>query len=84
MPLFYELSIIFLLTVVVCTFVKLLKQPLTVGYILTGVLVGPFVLNILNHSDVIELFSRLGITALLFIVGLSLSPKVIKDIGRNE
>ncbi len=81
MPLFYELSVIFLITIVVCSFVKLLKQPLTVGYILTGVLVGPYVLNVLNHSDVIELFSKLGITALLFIVGLSLSPKVIKDIG---
>ena len=81
MPLFYELSIIFLITVVVCTFIKLFKQPLTVGYILTGVIVGPYALNIISHSDVIELFSKLGITALLFIVGLNLSPKVIKDIG---
>lgn len=61
---------------------KLFKQPLVVGYILSGILVGPYVLKILNSNEQIELFSKIGITILLFIVGLSLRPDTIKETGK--
>lgn len=61
---------------------RLLKQPLIIGYILAGIFAGPHILNILQSTEQIELFSRIGITVLLFIVGLSLSPKVIKEVGK--
>ena len=60
---------------------RYLKQPLIIGYIITGFLTGPYFLNILTSVEVVELFSKLGITALLFIVGLGLSPKVLKELG---
>ncbi|MCA9382225.1 cation:proton antiporter [Candidatus Dojkabacteria bacterium] len=61
---------------------RLLKQPLIVGYILAGVIVGPYLLNIVESTEEIELFSKMGIAILLFIVGLNLSPKVIKSEGK--
>ena len=78
---FYEISIILLIAFVVATIVRSLKQPLVIGYILTGLIVGPYFLNILTSTEVIELFSKLGITSLLFIVGLGLSPKVLRELG---
>jgi len=60
---------------------RYLKQPLVIRYILTGLIVGPYFLNILRSVEVVELFSKLGITALLFIVGLGLSSKVLKELG---
>nr|MBP7928245.1 cation:proton antiporter [Patescibacteria group bacterium] len=82
MDIFTEISVIFGIALLVSTVMRLLKQPLIIGYILTGVIVGPTFLNILRSTDVIELFSKLGITALLFIVGLGLNPKVIQELGK--
>lgn len=64
--------------------VRIFKQPLVVGYILSGILVGPYVLNVLHSTDEIELFSKIGISILLFIVGLSLNPETIKETGRSS
>jgi Kef-type K+ transport system membrane component KefB len=61
---------------------KLLRQPLVVGYILAGIFVGPNFLHLLVGTEHIELFSKIGITILLFIVGLSLNPNVIRQVGK--
>lgn len=82
MEIFYELSLIFILAAVVSLLMRAIKQPLIVGYIITGLLSGPYALGILNSVETIELFSKIGITVLLFIVGLNLSPKVIREVGK--
>jgi Kef-type K+ transport system membrane component KefB/Trk K+ transport system NAD-binding subunit len=79
---FTELSIILLITVVVTGFIKLLKQPAIIGYILSGILAGPFVFNIIGSHDTLFAFSQIGIALLLFLVGLNLNPRVIKDVGK--
>lgn len=81
MPVFIEISILLAITTVVTIFVRLIKQPLVVGYILAGIIAGPSVLNVLNATHELELFSKVGIVFLLFIVGLHLNPKVIKEVG---
>lgn len=60
---------------------QLIRQPLIIGHIITGLIVGPYFLNIVQSTQTIDLFSQLGIALLLFIVGLSLSPRVIKEVG---
>lgn len=82
MHIFVELSIILLLATVVSFVMRLIKQPLVVGYILAGILAGPYALNILKNTEYIELFSKIGIAVLLFIVGISLNPKTIKENGK--
>jgi Kef-type K+ transport system membrane component KefB len=52
-----------------------------VGYIATGIIVGPYLLNLIGSNEIIEIFSKLGIALLLFMVGLHLNPRVIKDVG---
>lgn len=81
MHIFVELSIILVVTTLIAFLMRLIKQPLVVGYILAGIVVGPYLLNILRSTEYIELFSKIGIAVLLFIVGLSLNPKTIKENG---
>lgn len=81
MNIFVEISALLAVTTLVTLVVRLLKQPLVVGYIIAGMLVGPYALNILNSTHELELFSKVGIVFLLFIVGLHLNPKVIKEVG---
>ncbi|MFH1445158.1 MAG: cation:proton antiporter, partial [Nanoarchaeota archaeon] len=79
---FIELSIIIILAVIVSGIMKLLKQPLIIGYIITGILAGPLLLNIVKSTDMVATLSQFGIVFLLFIAGLSLNPKMLKDVGK--
>lgn len=82
MEVFSEIALIIGLAAVVSFVMRLLKQPMIVGYIITGIIAGPYALDILHHKETIELFSKLGITMLLFIVGIHLSPQVMKEVGK--
>lgn len=88
--LFIELSLILAIGTAISIIMKLLKQPLIIGYILTGLLVGPTVLDIVRTAgetisvsgESLAFFSEMGIALLLFLVGLGLNPKVIKEVGK--
>lgn len=82
-----ELNIFILLAIVVVVAMILsfimneLKQPPIIGYIITGIITSPIFL-ITEFSDSVEVFSKIGVSFLLFIVGLGLNPSVIKDVGK--
>jgi len=82
MNIFIELTSLVIIATVCALIMRFLKQPLIVGYILAGILVGPQFLHTLQAKEHVELFSKIGITILLFIVGLSLNPKVIREVGK--
>lgn len=82
MSVFFELSAIVACAAAVSFAMRLLRQPLVVGYIATGILVGPYGLDILRAEGEMELFSKIGVAVLLFIVGLSLNPGIIREVGR--
>ncbi len=48
---------------------RALKQPALLGYLLAGLLIGPFGLNVFSNQEEIALLSELGIIFLLFTVG---------------
>ncbi|HEX4662565.1 MAG TPA: cation:proton antiporter [Candidatus Saccharimonadales bacterium] len=79
---FTQLSIVIVLVTIVATLVKVLRQPLILGYILTGLIIGPSLLHILPQSATFETFSNIGITLLLFIVGLGLNVATIRKHGK--
>jgi Kef-type K+ transport system membrane component KefB/Trk K+ transport system NAD-binding subunit len=79
---FVQFALIILVVLAVSVITRLLRQPLIIGYIFSGILVGPFVLNLIQESETLNVFSEMGIAFLLFIVGLHLSPKVIKEVGK--
>lgn len=58
-----------------------LKQPLILGYILAGVLIGPHtgILTIANVHD-IEMLAEIGVALLLFALGLEFSLKELKPV----
>lgn len=84
MILFVEISIIVAVAAIISLLMKFFKQPLIVGYIATGVIVGPYVFNILQAHNEIELFSKIGIAILLFLIGLTLNPDVMREVGKTS
>lgn len=59
----------------------LLKQPLIVAFIVAGIVVGPSALDLVNHHAPIALLASVGITVLLFVVGLKLDLHLIRHLG---
>jgi Kef-type K+ transport system membrane component KefB len=80
--LFIELSLIIAIGAAVSIIMRILRQPLIIGYIITGLLVGPTVFNLVTSGETLTVFSDMGIALLLFLVGLGLNPKVIKEVGK--
>lgn len=79
---FAEIGILIGVATVVSLVMRALKQPLIVGHIITGFLVGKFALGMFDNMDTLQLFSELGISFLLFTVGLTLNPKVLREYGK--
>ncbi|GIW69316.1 MAG: potassium transporter Kef [Patescibacteria group bacterium] len=81
MSVFVELSIIIVVAALLSGAMRLLRQPLVIGYVLTGVMLGPHFLGVLKSAESMSAFSEMGIAILLFIVGLHLNPKELKNFG---
>lgn len=78
---FIQLAVILLAAFLVSYIIRALRQPLIIGYIIAGMIISPFLVGIGTSTSAIDTFSKIGISFLLFIVGLRLNPKVIKEIG---
>jgi len=78
---FYQIGLILAIAAVFGVIAQRLKQPLIVAFIAVGILMGPAALGIVDKSSEIELFSRLGIAILLFVVGLKLDIHIIRTVG---
>ena len=59
-----------------------LKIPSVVGFLLTGVLIGPSALGLVSDLELVEVFAEVGVVFLLFSIGLEFSPERLKHIRR--
>ena len=62
---------------------KLLKQPVVLGYIVAGILVGPHLFgeNLVNHENV-EAWGNIGVLFVLFCIGLEFRLKNLVSSGK--
>ena len=78
---FQELAAILMIAGVIGVLALRLRQPLIIGYILTGIVVGPAVLGWASGGSELKLLSSIGISVLLFVVGLKLDVGLIRSVG---
>jgi Kef-type K+ transport system membrane component KefB len=82
LTLFVQLSLVLVLAAGISVIMRLFRQPLIMGYIVTGVVAGPSVFNLIHSQAAFDSFSQIGIALLLFIVGLGLNVATIKSLGK--
>lgn len=80
--LFQEIAAILLLTSTVGALTAGLRQPLIVAFIAVGILSGPAGFNWVRSAEQVDLLAKIGITLLLFMVGLKLDLHLIRSMGR--
>lgn len=78
--LFLEVAAVILTASVLAMIAYKLRQPLVVAYLISGMIIGPSVLGFV-HLEEFETLSSFGIALLLFVVGLNLNWRNIKDVG---
>lgn len=57
------------------------RQPLVIAYLLTGIAVSTKFLGVLHSTEVFSTLSSMGVAFLLFIVGLGLNWRNVRDVG---
>lgn len=62
-----------------------LKQPLVIGYIIAGIIIGPHTppFSLILNQDVLNLFAEMGIILLLFVVGMEFPIEKLRRIGKK-
>ena len=77
-----DILIIFGLSIpVVFTFSKLKIAPL-VGFLLAGILAGPFGLGLVRETENIEMLAEIGVVLLLFTIGIEFSLRELLKLRR--
>lgn len=76
-------GLLFLTVVVVSLVVKFLRQPIIIGYVLSGILFGILFSkeNVATEQTIV--LSELGITFLLFLMGIEFDLKSLKYLGKD-
>lgn len=77
---FLSIGIIIVFATLLTLIVRLFRQPIIPAYILTGIVIGP-VLGWITNTGVIRTLSEIGIAFLLFIVGLEIDFRKLKNVA---
>ncbi len=75
-----DLSLVIVIATILGFLALKLKQPLILGYVLGGIILGP-ILGIVKTTEPLLLLSELGVALLLFAIGLELDFKRIREVG---
>lgn len=57
-----------------------LKQPIIIGYLIGGLLVGPYALGFVSDVHTIEMFAEIGVALLMFALGVEFSFAELKPV----
>ncbi len=60
---------------------RIIKQPPIIAYLSTGILAGPIFLDVINSTEQLKSLAHLGVALLLFMVGINLDFRILKQIG---
>ncbi len=77
---FFAIGIMVIIATLFSYLARIVKQPMIPAYIVAGIILGP-VLGIIINSSIIRTLSEIGIAFLLFITGLELDLRKLKEVG---
>ncbi|MCX7337723.1 MAG: cation:proton antiporter [Alphaproteobacteria bacterium] len=75
-----EIALVVLIALTGGLILSRLKQPPVLGYILTGVILGPSCFALIQSRDQVEILAELGVLLLLFVVGMELNLRTFKRV----
>ncbi|MDQ4074356.1 MAG: cation:proton antiporter [Thermoproteota archaeon] len=80
-----DLAVIMVVSSVMALISYKLKQPLILGYIGAGIIIGPHTppFSLITNIEILNLFAEIGIVLLLFTIGMEFPIQKLKSIGKK-
>ncbi len=79
----YSLAVIIFSGLLFGKIIKIFKLPQVTGYLIAGVIIGPFCLKLITFDNInsLELFSTVALSFISFLIGTELKMKYLKKLG---
>ncbi|HON82175.1 MAG TPA: cation:proton antiporter [Methanoregulaceae archaeon] len=77
-----NIVIIFTFAILIITLGNKVRIPGIVGFILTGILIGPYGLGLIEDTQIIDVLAEIGIVFLLFTIGMQFSFRTLYEMRR--
>lgn len=79
-PLLHDILIILGLSVIIVFILGRFKLPSVLGFLITGVIIGPGAFALIGPIEEVETMSEIGIILLLFVIGMELSLSIRSEL----
>lgn len=77
-----DIVIIFALSTFVNFLFTRIKIPAIIGYLITGIIAGPYLLKLISSPENVEVMAEIGVILLMFTIGLEFSLNHLLNIRR--
>ena len=81
--LFTDIVIVFGMSVIVLFICNMLYVPAVVGFLLTGIIIGPHGLSLITGIKEVSVLAEIGVVLLLLTLGIEFSIKNLVRVGRS-
>lgn len=80
----FDLAIIMIVAAVMITITHKLKQPMILGYIVAGMVIGPYTppFTLVSSVETVNMLAEIGIIMLLFVIGTEFPIAKLRSVGR--
>jgi CPA2 family monovalent cation:H+ antiporter-2 len=78
-----DLAVLMVVASAVALIFYKLKQPMVIGYLIAGIIIGPYTppFNLITHVEFLNVFAEIGVILLLFTIGLEFPIKKLRSIS---
>lgn len=83
LPLLQDILVLLGFSVLIVFILRKLELPSILGFLLTGIIIGPYGLSLIHAVDQVEVLSEIGVILLLFVIGMEMSIKQLAAIRRT-
>jgi monovalent cation:H+ antiporter-2, CPA2 family len=81
-----DFAIMMIIAAVMLIITYKLRQPMVIGYILAGMVIGPYTppFRLIQNVETVNVFAELGIIMLLFVIGTEFPIAKLKSVGKTS
>jgi CPA2 family monovalent cation:H+ antiporter-2 len=79
-----DLAVLMVVAAVVALIFYKLKQPIVIGYLIAGIIIGPYTppFSLVTHIEFLNVFAEIGVILLLFSIGFEFPINKLQSIGK--
>lgn len=82
-PLLQDILILLSFSVIVVFVLQRFRLPSILGFLMTGIIIGPYGLSLIEAVEQVEIISEIGVILLLFVIGMEISIKQLVSMRKT-